>query len=502
MEVKVVDEEKKEETDVSEQAENADSNLLNLDNENTSAIPSKVLLLRIFNQKYPITKRVIESIFEKFDFKALHIIVFGEKHKNVVVEFLNIEEAEKAKQCLDGQDIYYRCCTLSISFSQLQRLDGDKNDRLTLDYTLQGESPRVRPWDEGKVGTPRSRSNVKSETDTKHQTKETSTASSPRPSDGLLCSEPIFDTQVKKLDPKLQNEELVSKRQDQEPVHKGQDHEPDHNEQDCETVLSKQDREPFHNIQGRGPVLSRPDYRSVRYGHSTGPIHRPSHGSFGEGCVLLVHGLEPSRTTCESIFNIFCLYGNVKAVKFLNEKPDGALVEMETKNFAQQAKCAYHGMTMFGLQLYIKWSLHPFLPIFDERSYNENRRMWRRPQQSFVHSISNRWIGKTSRRPPAHPSSVLHFYNAPVHIDQPVFNGICKKLKVDPPEKFFMLKSKNEKRRCGLVQFIDNTKALEFLTVANNYKFPPPPGSGEGRPIMMRLCYSRVTEISLLMKGN
>lgn len=56
--------------------------------------------------------------------------------------------------------------------------------------------------------------------------------------------------------------------------------------------------------------------------------------------ILLVHGLNVVTVNCDRVFNLFCLYGNVTAVKIL--KDDKVLVEMMDVEAAKRCVSNLH----------------------------------------------------------------------------------------------------------------------------------------------------------------
>lgn len=56
--------------------------------------------------------------------------------------------------------------------------------------------------------------------------------------------------------------------------------------------------------------------------------------------MLLVHGLDRVPVNCDRVFNLFCLYGNVAAVKVLRD--DKALVEMDDGPAAERCVSNLH----------------------------------------------------------------------------------------------------------------------------------------------------------------
>lgn len=54
----------------------------------------------------------------------------------------------------------------------------------------------------------------------------------------------------------------------------------------------------------------------------------------GGSNVVLVYGLEPPKWNCMRLFNLLCQYGNVVQLFFIRAKPNTAMVEMGSPEFA------------------------------------------------------------------------------------------------------------------------------------------------------------------------
>lgn len=52
-----------------------------------------------------------------------------------MVEFASVDQAQQAKDALNGADIYTGCNTLKIEYSRATSLNVYKNDEETFDYT-------------------------------------------------------------------------------------------------------------------------------------------------------------------------------------------------------------------------------------------------------------------------------------------------------------------------------------------------------------------------------
>ncbi|KAK9745092.1 RRM-like domain [Popillia japonica] len=85
-----------------------------------------ILLFTIINPMYPITVDVLHTICQSSG-QVLRIVIFKKNGVQAMVEFDSIESAVRAKDTLNGADIYSGCCTLKIDFAKLQERDNRRN---------------------------------------------------------------------------------------------------------------------------------------------------------------------------------------------------------------------------------------------------------------------------------------------------------------------------------------------------------------------------------------
>lgn len=70
--------------------------------------------------------------------------------------------------------------------------------------------------------------------------------------------------------------------------------------------------------------------------------------------ILLVHGLEIFPINCDSVFNLFCLYGNITSVKVLRNGK--VLVEMNDVESAKRCVNNLHHLPLDGChKMKVKW---------------------------------------------------------------------------------------------------------------------------------------------------
>lgn len=76
--------------------------------------------------------------------------------------------------------------------------------------------------------------------------------------------------------------------------------------------------------------------------------------------VVLVHGLRRD-VTCDQLFNVLCLFGNVTRIKHLPHKPEIALVQYADGAGAEACVRLLHGAPFFDQTLDVRFSKHPTL---------------------------------------------------------------------------------------------------------------------------------------------
>lgn len=333
-----------------------------------------VLLFTILNAQYVITVDVMYKITSPFG-KVQRIVVFKKNQVQAMVEFDSKDSAQKAKDSLNGADIYSGCCSLKVSFAKAAYLNVQKNNAETWDYTK--ESPDA-------------------------------------PTGKALLREPTYGGSPNAVD-------------------------------------------------DRGGVFG------------------------GQGAVCLVYNLAKDKMNCDRLFNLFCLYGNVDRVKFLRSKEGTAMVQMNDVHSADRALQNLNGINAFGQRIKVA--------ISKQTSLNEEPNPYPMEDgtKSYVNYSSNRNNRFTNQQAASKnrvqaPSKVLHFYNAPPKFSDDEMNKIFVKAIGQAPVKITHFPSKTEKSLTGLVEFENQTQAVEALIMANH---DPIEIKDSKNPFLFKLCFTR-----------
>jgi len=204
----------------------------------------------------------------------------------------------------------------------------------------------------------------------------------------------------------------------------------------------------------------------------------------GQGCVVMVYGLNMEKMNCERVFNLFCLYGNVVRIKFLKSKEGAAMVQLGDGISVERAIQNLHNCFFFDSELRLSHSKQAFLqdvpnphnlpdgtPSFKDFMGNRNNR-FTNPEAASKNRIQS-------------PAKILHFFNAPPGITEDdlgeIFENVCGKR----PLRTKQFPSKTERSSTGLLEFENKNDAVEALILGNHHPIP-----SAKTPFVFKLCFS------------
>ncbi|XP_065202370.1 heterogeneous nuclear ribonucleoprotein L isoform X4 [Planococcus citri] len=405
--------------------------------------PNHVLLYTILNPRYPITTEVINTISSPVG-KVNRIVIFRKRAVQAMVEFADVETAKRAKEALDGADIYSGCCTLKIEFAKPTKLNVFRNDLDSWDFTIGGiiapPPPALPPPPLPPPPPP------------------------PPPTSPVMSSMEVVPSGVSTNN----NDTLGSI-----------------------TVTS---------IEKSTTAVS------------VGTLTTFQPAPIASSPVLMVYDLDPLRTNCDRLFNLFCLYGNVVRIKFLKTKEGCAMVQMSDQYAVDRCMANLNPTDMLdGRELSLGYSKQPFV--------SENRGSFTLPDgtegfKDYSSHRHNRYYNRVSslknRIQP--PSRILHFYNTPTNISEEelvdVFNSALEGIRV-VRLKLFPKRGGVDgivRSSTGLVEFKSVPESVEALMTCNHL---PVKSQGNKFPYIMKLCFSAAKSIhhiprekSLTMSGS
>ncbi|XP_065175479.1 heterogeneous nuclear ribonucleoprotein L-like [Sycon ciliatum] len=397
--------------------------------------PNKILLLTILNPLYPITVNVLHTITREHG-QVQRIAIFHKTGIQALVEFASVEQAVRAKQELDGADIYAGCCTLNIEFSKADRVNVAANNDDSWDFTG-GSSDQGAPPRRTLQPTPAGR-----------------------------------------------HEEYAGGRDER------------YYDEGRGGNNYRGDRDAGHyggggrggggggrgggggGSRGGGDGGYEEDYRQGGYDESAGQ----------GGAVLMVYNLDPDRINCDRLFNIFCAYGNVSRIKVFVKKTGAAMVQMDRREGALNVVKLLNGAQFMGKELQISFSRHDTIQdrglvgqlpdgtpaVCDYTNSRNNRFM--SPEQSRKNHMIN-------------PTRVLHFFNAYNEVTEDDLSKIFSAAKAPVPARVTIFDKKGgpTSRVTGLVEYSDAGHALEAMALCNHVTIHAPNGQG----FLFKLAFSQ-----------
>ncbi|XP_050301094.1 heterogeneous nuclear ribonucleoprotein L isoform X2 [Anthonomus grandis grandis] len=440
--------------------------------------PNHVLLFTIINPMYPITVDVLHTICQSSG-QVLRIVIFKKNGVQAMVEFDNIESAIRAKDTLNGADIYSGCCTLKIDFAKPEKLNVHKNDSESWDYTV---------------------SLVKENTNGRSQPllQEPHYGSRPQPYNPFPSDPHRFD--------ELSGGAIAPggfPPHDAPPFGPG-------------AVAAAAAADVFRKGGAAPPAAAGADFRAAGEAPRANPFQQP-------GAVLMVYGLDPLRTNADKLFNLMCLYGNVARIKFLKSKEGTAMVQMgdsvavercvqnlnnvavgltgaapllnhhhkENQENTTDTQAKEHKLQLaFSKQPYLSEVTNPY-PLPDKSpSYKE-----------YLNNKNNRFMNPAmaSKNRIQPPSKILHFFNTPPQVTETELIQVFKDYDVTPPKAVKLFPMKSERSSSGLLEFETTTEAVAAVMACNHAAIESP---GTKFPFIMKLCFSSSRSMTIRNGDN
>jgi len=207
----------------------------------------------------------------------------------------------------------------------------------------------------------------------------------------------------------------------------------------------------------------------------------------GHSCVIMVYGMHPKKMNCQSVFNLFCNYGNVNRIMFLKNKEGCCMLEMADPDAVDRSIKYLNGMNIFGesLKLDVSRSLQRIEEVrakFDLPDGTQSSRdYWGDRNNRFDNperAAKNRIIA---------PTRNLHFFNIPKMSDSEL-EDLFGNNNAPLPSRIKWFPSKTEKSCLGLLEFNSVEDALEAMVVVNHVEIET--AVSQKYPYEIKLCFS------------
>jgi len=190
----------------------------------------------------------------------------------------------------------------------------------------------------------------------------------------------------------------------------------------------------------------------------------------------MVYNLPNQGLTCDRVFNLFCLYGNVSKIKLLAGKEGAAMVQMFDKIHADQALNHLNKLRLAGQEVVVTYSKHPYIAEGRPGQGEEQQQQDQQLTKDYTSSQCNRFVKQhvMSYKHIYPPSSVLYFSNvSPTATEQTLLDHFTSlhiktpnKVKLFPPPTTPQASPK----KTGLFEFSSIEDAAMAVFTSNNVR--------------------------------
>lgn len=221
--------------------------------------------------------------------------------------------------------------------------------------------------------------------------------------------------------------------------------------------------------------------------HSHGNDRDMGSRQHSQGCVLIAYGFNMDKMTCQGVFNLFCQYGNVMRINFVNSgrAAGSVMVQMSDPDAVDRAMQNIKHFTLFGNPVRLDYSKAEFIGnIRNPQTCSDGSPTF----MDFEGTRMNRFDtpDRAAKNRIVPPTKTLHFYNLPKMEDDELRQLFADQGAVRPLG-IKWLPYKNERSVSGIVEFDDIVEASEALVLVNHMKIE---GDDPRRPYDMKLCFS------------
>eukprot|EP00003_Mantamonas_plastica_P022536 TRINITY_DN385_c0_g1_i5.p1 TRINITY_DN385_c0_g1~~TRINITY_DN385_c0_g1_i5.p1 ORF type:complete len:619 (+),score=203.01 TRINITY_DN385_c0_g1_i5:1505-3361(+) len=375
--------------------------------------------VRMLNARVPIDVDTLHMIFNQYGFINRIVIFTKNGEQQALVEFADPASAPSAMLALNGKDIYDGCNTLSLQYSPNQTLNVKANNERTRDFT-NPNLPAHASMTDSSSGFP--------------------------PVGGAMAGAGFGMPQ----------------------------------QQGFGAGYNSMGQPSAYNPMGAGGFAGAYGNPGFQGQHMFGG-QGMQHSNLPSSPVIILYDLNDQMTTVESLFNIFCLYGNVVRAKLILPKVDDvkqslrAMVQMENVEQAASVLENLRPLNLFGAEVSMTPSKHPTVsnrpPIPDTHEvlgpilvdYEQTSNMNRfRYNSTTLHNVYP-------------PSPVIHFHNGPADWTQEGVTELLQQKNAPMFTKIKLLGTKEQKdgsmASSGLLQFNSEQEALTAIALCNNVAF-------------------------------
>jgi len=177
--------------------------------------------------------------------------------------------------------------------------------------------------------------------------------------------------------------------------------------------------------------------------------------------VVIVSGLEPSRITCDALFTLFGVYGDVQRVKILFNKQDTALIQFTDGMQAQTAISNLNGVPLHNNILRVNFSKHNYIQL-PKPEQEQGAELTKDYAGSPLHRYKQ--PGSKNFQHICPPATVLHISNIPDLVQEEELRQLFATYGTVVGFKFL-----TTAKRMALLQMSTLQEAIEALIGCHNY---------------------------------
>jgi heterogeneous nuclear ribonucleoprotein L len=454
-----------------------------------------------------------------------------------MVEFDSIETARKAKESLDGADIYSGCCTLKIEYAKPTRLNVPRNDQDNWDYTADANSLKSQNTDQkrGLIQQPNDDSrdnhshpnshfnqrpnnedqgyytnnkdsNENDNNDRPYFNRNNSNNSSQennnaKPYNRYSNSNSGSNYQYNNNNPNNNYSQNYNRD-------KSQSNGSSYNSNSSSSSNSsysnnKPNNDKFNNYGSSSysttssnsntkqmPSLMNMESVPVSNNKSSSnnfnnSINSGSNNTNGQ-ILILIGNICFERMNCDKLFNFFCLYGNVDRIKFLITKEGSVMLQMNSAAPIYNVLNHLNNTYFYGKKMQIQVTKQSILnPVSRPGELKDGTPSYR----DYTNSRNNRFqsTDAAQRNKPVAPANVLHWFNGPPGMDEQKVIDIFVGSGAKPPNKVKIFLKRPEKCTTGLAEWNNIADCVEALLLVNNHEISH---SSSKFPFTFKLCFS------------
>lgn len=461
---------------------------------------SRILSIDIAAADYPITVDVLKSICQPHG--ELIRMFIGERNIDrsveALVEFGTPEAAKKAKDHLNGADIYSGCCSLTVTYSNLQKVHVASNTTKSWDFTnsnatqdnalntgqrtllgpsgancpptpaANGSQPNPILPPPGPPMAPPMTAPTHPHMPMQYPGYQYNSHQMYAPNPGYYAQSQYSGYYGSAATPSVPVVQSTTKQfQPIAPV----------------TILPTP--APVHQVTTKGIGIG---HATSSLNSSTAPISQTDLSIFdsSEGCVIMIRNLPP-MLNCDHLFNLLCLYGNIARIKFLKSRPGCAMVQVGNAEASDFIHRYYNDVCIFGHTLQFSHSkLHELAENDNLGNLDDGSPVMKNYMMDPNNRFRNAVVAAKSRI--LEPSRTLHFFNIPLNFTpMDVCRIFTEAGAVAPPRVVIFITKPGQKTSLGLVEWDTLSESLEALTVANQR---PIYIAGIPHPFHMKLAFS------------